>query len=88
MDSMHPEVNDALSLIHSSGLPHPSGALLSSFVKEALNPHAAADYVLKACHAGHGPNTRSELLSLVHDWTYVVESSESTAPPPKGFKTR
>lgn len=84
---MHPEVNDALSLVHSSDLPHPSGALLSSFINEALNTRAAADYVLKACHAGHGPNTRSELLSLVHDWTYIVQSSESSGTHSKMEET-
>lgn len=76
MDSMDPEVNDALSVIQHADLPHPSGALLSSFITEALDPQAAADYLLKACHAGHGPNTRSELLSLVDDWTYIVDSGE------------
>lgn len=75
-----------LSLLQSSDLPHPAGALLLSFVNEALDPNAAASYVLEACHASQGLNPRSELLSLVHDWTYIVESSESNRlrrnPPP------
>lgn len=84
MNSVYPQVNDALSLIQASDLPHPSGALLSSFVNEALDPPAAAEFVLGACHAGHGPNTRPELLALVHVWTYIVESisrQRGSAPP-------
>lgn len=76
MDSFHPEVNEAVSLIESIELPHPSGALLSSFVTEALDPRAAAKFVLARCRDGHSDDGRAHLISLVDDWTYIVESSE------------
>lgn len=52
MDSIYQEVNEALSLIETTELSHPSGALLSSFVTEALDPRSAAEFVLERCHAG------------------------------------
>lgn len=83
MDSLHPEVNEAVSLIDSIELPHPSGALLSSFITEALDPRTAAKFVLASCRDGHSDDTRADLLSLVDDWTYIVESiSKHGNPPP------
>jgi hypothetical protein len=38
MDLNREEVNKTLSLIESLDLPHPSGAVLSSFVREAFIP--------------------------------------------------
>lgn len=78
MDSLCREVNEILSLIESAELPHPSGALLSSFVNEALNPRSAAEFVLARCDAGHRSERRTQLLSLVDDWIYIVQSSKFT----------
>ena len=68
-------VTEALALIESARLPHPSGPLLSSFVSEALNPRLAAQYILKTCRSGHDQQT--DLLLLVSDWSYLVEASTS-----------
>lgn len=81
MDSVKTEVNEAVSIIECIELPHPSGALLSCFVTEALDPRAAAKFVLARCRDGHSGDSHSDdgrahLLSLVDDWTYIVESSE------------
>lgn len=73
MDSLCPKVNEISSLIESTKLPHPSGALLSSFVTEALNPRLAAEFVLARCQAGHGNERRTQLLSLVDNWIYIVQ---------------
>lgn len=70
MDPTHSEVNKTLSLIETLDLPHPSGALLSSFVTNAIHPVVAARHVNARLSAG-------EARSLVSDWIYVVESSES-----------
>jgi hypothetical protein len=67
------EIRNALSLIESARLPHPSGLLLASFVQEALNPLVAARYVQKRIQGG-------EIRSLVSDWIYIVESSEYILP--------
>lgn len=64
------EVHGALAAIEAAGLPHPSGPLLRSFVNSALHPQLAARYARRAIDAGEGS-------SLVSDWTYIVESSES-----------
>lgn len=84
MDSVYREVNEALSLIESTELSHPSGALLSSFITEALDPRSAAEFVLAKCpRTQHNDDRRANLLSLVDDWTYIVESiSHHGSPPP------
>jgi len=69
MSSPQDEVRITLSLIEDARLPHPSGALLSSFVKEALNPLVAARYVQDVIQAG-------KISSLVSRWVYIVEASE------------
>jgi hypothetical protein len=69
MDPNGEEIDETLSLIESLDLPHPSGALLSSFVREALHPILAARYVNAMLSAG-------EARSLVSDWIYIVESGE------------
>jgi hypothetical protein len=69
------DVKEALLLIESAKLPHPSGQLLSSFVIEALNPRLAAQYVLQTCRSDH--NRQADLLLIVSDWSYLVESSTS-----------
>ncbi|TVY35184.1 hypothetical protein LOCC1_G008040 [Lachnellula occidentalis] len=71
------DVKEALSLIESARLPHPSGLLLSSFVTESLNPRLAAQYVLKACRSGRSQQT--ELLSIVSDWSYLIEATPDAA---------
>jgi hypothetical protein len=67
------DVQEALSLIENSKLPHPSGPLLSSFIFEALNPRLAAQYILQTCLSDR--TRKADLLSLASDWTYLVESS-------------
>ncbi|KAK6865799.1 hypothetical protein PG995_002327 [Apiospora arundinis] len=74
-------VQEALAFIEDARLPHPSGPLLSSFVTEALNPTLAAGHVIRTCHAAG--DQYASLLSLVSDWTYVVESfSQYGSQPP------
>ena len=66
-------MKSVISLVDAARLPHPSGALLSTFVTEALNPAAAARYV----------NDRLQLEGgrvLVSDWIYIIESSTSPFP--------
>ncbi len=69
MDTTGDEVQDTLSLIEGTGLPHPSGPLLASFITEAVNPVAAASYVKERLLVDQG-------LSLVANWTYIIESSK------------
>jgi hypothetical protein len=69
MDPNREEVDKTLSLIESLDLPHPSGALLSSFVREALHPVLAARYVNDRLLVG-------DACSLVSDWIYIVDSGE------------
>ncbi len=66
------EVNKALSYIEELNLVHPSGALLTSFIHNALHPLAAARYVTSRLSAG-------DASSLVSDWLYVVESGNSVS---------
>lgn len=80
MNSHNPEINRVLSLIDNADLPHPSGALLSQFITEALDPFLAADFLSTAC--SNGDDKRPILLGLAEDWTYVVECGESTKYPP------
>jgi hypothetical protein len=70
MDPNREEVDRTLSLIESLDLPHPSGALLSAFVREALHPVLAARYVNDRLSVG-------DACSLVSDWIYIVDSGES-----------
>ncbi|KAM5386754.1 hypothetical protein ACJZ2D_000047 [Fusarium nematophilum] len=75
-------VQEVLSLIQNEpGLPHPSGPLLESFVSEALRPQLAAAYILRVCRSSS--DQKAELLALVSDWTYIVESitEYGTQPP-------
>lgn len=69
MDSPHEEVRKALSLVHSNDLPHPLDSLISSFVTEAVDPRAAANFVIHAL-----PHRRAS--SLVSDWRFIVEARE------------
>lgn len=71
MAATHDTVNTALSLIDAITLPHPAGALLASFVKDALNPNLAAQYVTNRLSSGVAE-------SLVHDWIYIILSSKCT----------
>lgn len=82
MTSSYEEVNQANSLIEDADLPHPSGALLLSFIAEALDPRRAANYVLETCHNSN-TDTRTRLLALVDDWIYIVDqvSKRGSAPP-------
>lgn len=70
MDPNREEVDRTLSLIESLDLPHPSGALLSAFVREALHPVLTARYVNVRLSVG-------DACSLVSDCIYIVDSGES-----------
>lgn len=63
---------EALELIDNASLPHPSACLLGAFVYDALNPDAAANYILKACHGN--ADSQAVLHALVSDWKYIVDS--------------
>lgn len=65
---MGTEVRDSLLLIAHARLHHPYGALLSSFVTDALNPILAARYVNNRLQEDDGE-------SLALDWSYIVEAS-------------
>lgn len=80
MDSVYPEVSEALSLIESIELPHSSGALLSFFVTQALDQCYAAKFVLARCGDGNSNNRQAHLIALIDDWTYIVESSKFLDP--------
>lgn len=67
---MHVDTGHTLSLIADARLPHPSGALLSSFVTDAVNPVVAARYVNSRLQEDGGE-------SLASDWTYIVDASTS-----------
>lgn len=69
MDPTGDDVKATLSLIEEAGLQHPFGPLLASFVTDALTPSAAARYV-------KGKLLRREGLSLVENWSYIVNSSK------------
>lgn len=69
------DVEKTLSLIASARLPHPSGALLSAFITEALNPIIASSYVSDRLQ-------KEDCRTLVSDWIYIVESSTSHSPWP------
>lgn len=64
MAATHDTVNTALSLIDAIPLPRPAGALLASFVKDALNPNLAAQYVTNWLSSG-------DAHSLVRGWIYI-----------------
>ena len=84
MDSHRQEIGKTLSRIDGLDLPHPSSALLSAFVSEALQPVVAARYVNNRLSAG-------EASSLVSDWIYIIESGElfpSTAGRPQASQSR
>lgn len=71
---MGTEVRDTLLLIANARLRHPSGALLSSFVTDALNPILAARYVNNRLQ-------EDDRGSLASDWSYIVEASTYFCPP-------
>lgn len=75
MDSTaDPKCQEALSVIQSEYLPHPLGKFLHSFIANALNPASAATHVLSHCRPGQ--QRKADLLALISDWTFIVESSE------------
>lgn len=41
-------------------------------------PSTPAAFVLEKCHADNTHDNRAELFNLVEDWTYIVESGQST----------
>lgn len=66
------EVDSALKLIINARLPHPLYPLLAGFILEALDPRLPARYVLGRCRADE--NLQEDLLGIVEDWRYIVES--------------
>ncbi|KAI1442016.1 hypothetical protein F5Y02DRAFT_410420 [Annulohypoxylon stygium] len=77
MAAAYEEVENALSLVEETKLPHPSSSLLDLFVTQALYPVLAARYAKNRLLAG-------EALSLVDDWSYIIESmTESNYLPPQ-----
>ncbi|KAI9058910.1 hypothetical protein FKP32DRAFT_1635136 [Trametes sanguinea] len=72
----NPEVRKVLALIEDAELPHPSAALLACFVRDSVDPIAAALYVRDKLSAGEGH-------LLVSDWSYIVSSiTENGLRPP------
>lgn len=74
------DVREALSLAENANLAHPASALLSCFILDALNPQLAAKHVLEGCRRSQ--DLEAVLLSLVSDWSYIVESSMIETTPP------
>jgi hypothetical protein len=72
------DVNEALSLIEGTKLPHPSGKLLSSFIIEALNPRLTAQYILQACPSDG--TQEADILSIASDG--VISLSQVCHPSP------
>ncbi|PSS03225.1 kinase-like domain-containing protein [Coniella lustricola] len=71
MASTHPEVvANALALLETIEEPHPSGALLATFITEALKPAAAAHFLSTRLLAGNAQ-------ALVSTWTHIVKSVTS-----------
>lgn len=68
-------VRDVLALIEHMRLPHPGEPLLSSFVRDAVDPELAASYVC-------GKVLERNEQSLVPDWTYIVQSRQCPVPAP------
>ncbi|CAI6067189.1 unnamed protein product [Clonostachys chloroleuca] len=77
MYSPHAEVRKAVSLVGAQNLSHPSEALLIDFVKEALNPQLAANYLIDRLEQHQQP--ASELAS---HWQFVIESLTRGKVPP------
>jgi len=69
MASTPDEVRETLSLIEGARLPHPLGLLLSTFVKEAMNPLMSSRYVQKKHQEG-------ALRDVASNWIYIVKCSE------------
>lgn len=66
-------VRDVLALIEDMRLPHPGEPLLASFIKDAVDPDLAANYVW-------GKVLERNEQSLVPDWTYIVQSRPCPVP--------
>jgi hypothetical protein len=73
MAAIHEDVWKALSMLENLQLPHPCGAILSSYIKEAMNPIIAARYVMNRLNADEAP-------TLMSDWIYILESSMEFPP--------
>lgn len=72
MDEAHiTTVPDTLDAIDKLTLPHPASALLATFVREAVNPEAAAVYAAKQLSSG-------QAQSFVLKWIHVIESGTNT----------
>lgn len=69
------DVQKALSTIASLTLSPPEHRLLSCFVQDAVDPKAAALYVLqRASRSGGGSiHVETELYDLLKDWKRLVE---------------
>ncbi|KAI0161773.1 hypothetical protein GGR52DRAFT_561098 [Hypoxylon sp. FL1284] len=77
MAAVDSEVDDVLSTIENTGLPHPLIPFLQSYVSDAVHPVLAARYVKPRLELG-------EASSLAADWTYIIESiAENGRAPPE-----
>ncbi|KAJ6780380.1 hypothetical protein PWT90_03524 [Aphanocladium album] len=68
MESSMSLMDDTLSKVELLPLPHPVGALLRSFILEALDAEVAAEYVQLRI------SSIEEAHCLVSDWIFVIES--------------
>ena len=68
-------VGKALALILSIPLDPPEHKLLSCFVRDSVEPDAAARYVLRRASqcAGNGKDAEFELRHLLADWKQLVK---------------
>lgn len=77
METRKLSIDDTLWQVEGLPLPHPAGALLRSFIVEAVNSQVAATYVLSRI------SSTEEAHRLVSDWLYIVESSKLHASAPE-----
>ena len=64
------DVMETLSFIEDLSLPYPGGAILASFVIEAMSREVAAGFIREKA------TSTEEALKVVADWICVIESSE------------
>ncbi|KFA56120.1 hypothetical protein S40293_00062 [Stachybotrys chartarum IBT 40293] len=75
MASSRADVVGILDIIEDIDLPHPSCALLKSYVVEAFDPARAAKYLCERLQV-------EDASTIVADWRFIVESIFVTGVPP------
>jgi hypothetical protein len=73
MDSHGDELKSTLGLIANLNLAHPFGLLLTSFIKDAVDPLEAARYANERLQSGDSD-------SFLADWIFIVESGSTSRP--------